>query len=68
MIGEFGSRGIRFRRIQESGALAQSETQEAIIAAELEKGLAAETTERTQVITLALAAFGATWLLTRGRR
>jgi hypothetical protein len=49
-------------------ALAQSETQEAIIAAELEKGLAAETTERTQVITLALAAFGATWLLTRGRR
>lgn len=48
--------------------LAQSETEQGMIAAGLEQGLAEETTERTQVITLALAAFGATWLLTRGRR
>jgi hypothetical protein len=59
---------VRGLDIAEQLAISSSETEQEMLAVDLEKSLAGETTERTQVVTLALAAFGATWLLTRGRR
>jgi len=59
---------VRGLNIAEQLAVAQSETEQGIIAADLERGLAEEATERTQAITFGLVAFGVTWLLARGRK